>query len=625
MTGLIQRLRKNLISAPVLHWYRKVLPPMSDTEREAIEAGTVWWDAELFSGRPDWDAMRSLAKPVLTAEEQAFLDGPTETLCGMLNDWAIQESGDLPPEIWQFIKDQGFLGMIIPKAYGGLGFSALAHSTVVMKISTRSLPAAVTVMVPNSLGPAELLLEYGTKEQKDHYLPRLAAGEEIPCFALTGPDAGSDAASLPDHGVVCTEEIDGERVLGMRVTWEKRYITLAPVATLMGLAFRLSDPDGLLGDKEDLGITLALVPTDTPGVEIGRRHFPANQVFQNGPTSGTDVFMPLDRVIGGTAYVGQGWRMLMNCLAAGRSISLPAASTGGAKFCARTTGAYARVRKQFRLPIGRFEGVQEALARIAGNAYLLEAARGITAAAVDLGEKPGVLSAIVKYHTTDRMRDTVTDAMDVHGGRAICNGPSNYLANVYYALPVSITVEGANILTRSMIIFGQGAIRCHPWLQQEMAAAHDSDAKAGLDAFDRALFGHLKHQIGILGRSLFHNVSGGEWVPAPDAGGIASHYYKQLGRSSVSFALVAEAALLLLGGGLKRRESLSARLGDVLSEMYLMACALMRFEHDGRPEADEPLLHWCCQSSLYAIQQSLDEILVNFPSRPVAWILRRFV
>ncbi len=625
MAGLFHGLRRQFISAPVLNWYRKVLPPMSDTERDAIEAGTVWWDAELFSGNPDWESMRALARPTLTEEEQAFLDGPTEALCARLDDWEITaERGDLPPDIWQFIKDEGFLGMIIPTAHGGLGFSALAHSAVVMKISTRSLAAAVTVMVPNSLGPAELLLEYGTEAQKKHYLPRLAAGTDIPCFALTGPDAGSDAASLPDRGVVCYGDYNGERVLGMRVSWEKRYITLAPVATIMGLAFRLFDPDGLLGDEEDLGITLALVPTDTPGVEIGRRHFPANQAFQNGPTHGADVFMPMDWIIGGQDYVGQGWRMLMNCLAAGRSISLPSASTGGAKFCARTTGAYARVRKQFRMPVGKFEGVQEALARIAGNAYLLEAARAITAAAVDLGEKPAVLSAVVKYHTTDRLRDTINDAMDVHGGRAICNGPSNYLANVYYALPVSITVEGANILTRSMIIFGQGAIRCHPWLQREMAAAHDPDREAGLDAFDEALFAHLRHQFSIIGRSLFHNATGGEWASAPDAG-IAKHYYKQLGRASASFAVVAEAALVLLGGGLKRRESLSARLGDILSEMYLMACALMRFEHDGRPQADEPLLHWCCQNGLYEIQRRMDEILVNFPSRPMAWALRAIV
>ncbi len=624
MSGFFIGLRKRTISAPLLSWYRKVLPPMSNTEREAIEAGTVWWDADLFSGRPDWEKLRALPRPTLSAEEQAFVDGPTDALCRMLDDWQITRDGDLPPEVWRFIKEKGFLGMIIPKEHGGLGFSALAHSTIVMKISTRSLTAAVTVMVPNSLGPAELLLHYGTDAQKSHFLPRLATGEEIPCFALTGPYAGSDAANLPDHGVVCYEDVDGERVLGMRVTWNKRYITLAPVATIMGLAFRLSDPDGILGGEKDLGITLALVPTDTPGVRIGRRHFPVNQVFMNGPTQGEDVFMPLDWIIGGREQVGQGWRMLMNCLAAGRSISLPAASTGGAKLAARMTGAYARVRKQFRLPVGKFEGVQEALARIAGNTYLLDAARRITAASIDLGEKPAVLSAIVKYHATERLRLTINDAMDVHGGRGICNGPNNYLANAYFSVPVSITVEGANILTRSMIIFGQGAIRCHPFLMTEMEAAHDPDRKRALANFDKALFAHLAHDAKIAGRALLHNLTGGEWANAPEAG-IAAYYYKQLDRSSASFALVAEAALAILGGALKRKESLSARLGDVLSEMYLMACVLMKFEHDGRPAADEPLVHWCCQNALLAIQQRLDEILVNFPVRPVAWLLRRFI
>jgi acyl-CoA dehydrogenase len=625
MTNPLRAIRKRLISAPVLHLYRKLMPPMSDTEREAIEAGTVWWDAELFAGAPNWAAMRAQRFPKLSAEEQAFLDGPTEALCAMLDDWRIvHELGDLPPEVWRFIREKGFLGMIIPKAFGGLGFSALAHSAVVMKISTRSLAAAVTVMVPNSLGPAELLLEYGDDAQKDHYLPRLARGDEIPCFALTGPFAGSDAAAMPDRGIVCYGDHKGEKVLGMRVSWEKRYITLAPIATIMGLAFRLEDPDGLLGGAEDLGITLALVPTGTPGVEIGRRHFPANQVFHNGPTRGQDVFIPMDWVIGGQDRIGQGWRMLMNCLAAGRSISLPAASTGAAKFCARTTGAYARVRKQFRIPIGRFEGVQEALARIAGTAYQLEAMRRATAAAVDLGEKPGVLSAIAKYHATNRMRDTVNDAMDVHGGRGICNGPNNYLANAYYAVPVSITVEGANILTRSMIIFGQGAIRCHPWLQKEMNAAHDQDRARGLELFDRALFGHIGYQMATLFRAVVHNLTGGHFAGALQAGAVTRHY-RQLSRASASFALVAECALVLLGGSLKRKETLSARLGDVLSELYLATCALARFEQDGQPEADRPLLDWCCESALYAIQQSLHATLANFPFRPLAWVLRRIV
>ena len=619
-------LRRMIISRPLRKWTRQVLPAMSDTEREAIEAGTVWWDAELFSGKPDWSVLHAQPKAVLSGEEQAFLNGPVEALCHMIDDWQVNfELQNLPPEVWAFIGDNGFFGMIIPKAYGGLGFSALAHSAVVSKIATRSIVAAVTVMVPNSLGPAELLLHYGTDDQKKYYLPRLARGEELPCFALTGPYAGSDAASLPDHGVVCYQEIDGKKTLGMRVTWEKRYITLGPVATLLGLAFRLSDPDHILGDKEELGITLALVPTDTPGVNIGRRHFPARQAFQNGPNSGKDVFFPMEWVIGGQGGIGQGWRMLMESLSAGRSISLPSLSTGAAKFCARTTGAYARIRKQFRVPIGRFEGVEEALARIAGNAYLLEAARRVTAMAVDQGEKPAVLSAIVKYHATERMRRVVDDALDVHGGRAICDGPSNYLANIYYSIPVSITVEGANILTRSLIIFGQGAIRCHPFLLKEMQAATNPDETQGLADFDQALFGHIGFVFGNLFRALFHNLTGGAWAGAPAGGGPMTPYYRQLSRASASFALVADLALAILGGELKRREMLSARLGDVLSEMYLMSTALKRFEDEERKNEDLPLLRWCCETGLKEIERRMDEILNNFPSRVLGLLLRAVV
>ncbi|MCB2107397.1 MAG: acyl-CoA dehydrogenase, partial [Rhodobacteraceae bacterium] len=455
--------RRRVLTGPLFAWYKRVLPPMSDTEREALEAGTVWWDAELFSGAPDWSKLHAAPKAELNAEEQAFVDGPTDDLCAMLDDWRINfEWRDLPPEVWDFIKEHRFFGMIIPKEHGGLGFSALAHSQVVSKIATRSITAAVTVMVPNSLGPAELLLHYGTDEQRRHYLPRLAKGEDIPCFALTGPYAGSDAASLPDIGIVCKGTYNGKETLGLRGNWEKRYITLGPVATVMGLALQTHDPDHLLGDVDDLGITVALVPTDTPGVEIGRRHYPVHQAFLNGPNKGKDVFIPFDWVIGGQDNVGKGWRMLMDSLAAGRGISLPSLSAGGAKFCARTTGAYGRVRKQFKVPVGKFEGVQEALARIGGRAYMAESMRRLTAIAVDMGEKPSVLSAIAKLHGTDMLRATINDAMDVHGGKGICDGPSNYLANVYHAMPVSITVEGANILTRSLIVFGQGAIRCHP-------------------------------------------------------------------------------------------------------------------------------------------------------------------
>ncbi|HWN30741.1 MAG TPA: acyl-CoA dehydrogenase, partial [Burkholderiales bacterium] len=618
--------RSRLVSEPLLHWFKKALPQVSQTEREALDAGTVWWDGDLFSGKPDWRKLLAVPKPQLTTEEQVFLDGPVEQLCAMLDEWRItHELYDLPPEVWQFIKDQGFLGMIIPRQYGGKGFSALAHSAVITKLASRSGTATVSVMVPNSLGPAELLLHYGTEEQKNHYLPRLARGQEIPCFALTGPEAGSDAGSIPDYGIVCRSEFHGEQdVLGMRVTWEKRYITLGPVATLLGLAFKLYDPDGLLGGNEEIGITLALIPTGTPGVNIGRRHFPLNAAFQNGPNSGKDVFIPMDWIIGGVERAGHGWRMLMNCLAAGRAISLPASSSGMAKLAARATGAYSRVRVQFKTPIGKFEGVEEALARIGGNTYMMDAARVMTAGAVDLGEKPSVISAIVKYHITERGRQVINDAMDVHGGKGICMGPGNYLARAYQQLPVGITVEGANILTRSMIIFGQGAIRCHPYVLKEIASANEADDEKALREFDAALFGHMRFTLSNAARTLFLGLTGARLARAPVAADTA-RYYRQLTRLSSAFALLADVAMLVLGGALKRKEKLSARLGDVLSLLYLSSAVLKRYEDEGRQRADLPLLHWSLQDALWRMQGALDGILENFPSRVMAWLLRRAV
>jgi len=539
-------------------------------------------------------------------------------LCRMLDDWHITENlHDLPPEVWDFIKSKGFFGMIIPRAYGGLEFSAHGHSSVVMKIATRSISAAVTVMVPNSLGPAQLLLHYGTEEQKNHYLPRLARGEEVPCFALTGPEAGSDAAAMPDRGMVCRQVFEGREQLGIRLDWEKRYITLGPVATVLGLAFKLYDPDHLLGDDEDLGITLALIPTDTPGIEIGSRHFPLNQAFMNGPNRGRDVFIPLDWIIGGKDRIGQGWRMLMECLADGRSISLPALSTGAAKLVARATGAYAAVRTQFKTPIGRFEGVSDVLGRIAAYAYAMDAARGLTTLAIDSGEKPSVASAIVKYHLTERMRRLVDDAMDIHGGRGICMGPRNYLARAYQGMPISITVEGANILTRSLIIFGQGAIRCHPCLLKEMQSAQQGD----LSTFDRAFFDHVGLILGNLSRAVFHALSGARFARAPTDREEA-HFYRQLTRMSAAFAVTAEAALLTLGGALKRKESLSARLGDVLSYLYLASAVLKRFEDQGRQQADWPLVEWSLDDLLHRMQQRLFEVYDNMPDRLVGRLLR---
>lgn len=616
-------LRQALVSAPLLALFRKILPHMSETERDAIAAGTVWWDAELFSGNPDWKKLLSYPRPQLSAEERAFLDGPVEELCRMVSDWEItHELHDLPPRAWQFIKDNGFLGMIIPKQYGGLGFSALGHSEVVMKLSTRSGTVAVSVMVPNSLGPAELLLHYGTEQQKNHYLPRLAKGLEIPCFALTSPEAGSDAGAIPDFGVVCRGEWQGRRdVLGIRLTWEKRYITLGPIATLLGLAFRLYDPDHLLGDKDDIGITLGLIPTDTPGVHIGRRHLPLNAAFMNGPNWGKDVFVPIDYVIGGIEYAGEGWKMLMNCLAAGRSISLPALSAATGKMGALTTGAYGRVRQQFRVSIGRMEGVEEAIARIGGNAYIMEAARVMTAGAVDLGEKPSVISAIVKYHLTERARQVINDAMDVHAGKGICMGPNNYLARAYQQTPIAITVEGANILTRSLIIFGQGAIRSHPYVLKEMLATSEPDRGKAVLALDEAFFGHLAFVASNKARAFWMGLTAARLTGAPGDRHVR-RYYQQITRLSAAFAWTADVAMFTLGGGLKRRERLSARLGDILSNLYLASAALKRYEDEGRPAEDLPLVHWAVRDALARAEEAFYGLFANLPSRFLAWLLR---
>ena len=623
----VRPVRRALLSAPIFNLYRKVLPQMSDTERDALEAGTVWWEGELFRGRPDWKRMLAYPRPRLTDEEQHFLDHQAEEACRMVNDWNItQERFDLPPEVLDYLKRSGFLGMIIPKEYGGLAFSAYAHSEIVTKLSTRSSALAVSVMVPNSLGPAELLLHYGTEEQKNHYLPRLARGEEVPAFALTSPWAGSDAAAIPDSGIVCKGEWQGREVIGMRVSWDKRYITLAPVCTLLGLAFRLYDPDGLLGGRKDIGITCALVPHDHPGVDTGRRHFPLNAMFMNGPTRGQDVFMPLDFIIGGPAMAGQGWRMLMECLAAGRSISLPSSNTGMSKLTARAVGGYARVRSQFRTPVGKFEGVEEALARIGGHTYMMDAARSMTAGAVDLGEKPSVVSAIVKYHVTERARQVVNDGMDVIGGKGICLGPSNFLGRAYQQIPIGITVEGANILTRSLIIFGQGAIRCHPYVLAEMQAAQSPDRKRGLDDFDAAFWGHAGFVVRNTFRALGTSLTGARFAAVnADVSPAMKRYYQLLGRYSAAFAMLADTSMLVLGGSLKRRERLSARLGDVLSQMYLISATLKRFEDEGRQDADAPLAHWSIQDALCKLQDAFDGVLDNFPNRAVAWIIRRIV
>ncbi|KAB8312994.1 acyl-CoA dehydrogenase [Erwinia endophytica] len=611
-------IRRKWLSKPLLRVFQQVMPPMSRTEKEAIEAGTTWWEGELFHGTPDWQKLHNYPQPRLTAEEQAFLEGPVAEACRLANDFQItHEMADLPPELWRLLKEHRFFAMIIKKEYGGLEFSAWAQTCVLQKLAGVSGILAITVGVPNSLGPGELLQHYGTPEQKDHYLPRLARGQEIPCFALTSPEAGSDAGAIPDTGVVCMGEWQGQQVLGMRLNWNKRYITLAPIATVLGLAFKLFDPEHLLGEIEDLGITCALIPTQTPGVEMGKRHFPLNIPFQNGPTRGKDIFVPIDYIIGGPRMAGQGWRMLVECLSVGRGITLPANSTGSLKSIALAIGAYAHIRRQFHLPIGKMEGIEEPLARIAGNAYVMDAAASLITYGIVMGEKPAVLSAIVKYHCTHRGQRAIIDAMDIAGGKGIMLGGSNFLARAYQGAPIAITVEGANILTRSMIIFGQGAIRCHPYLLTEMESTQNHD----LVAFDKALFRHIGHIGSNNLRSLWLGLTSGRTSKAPthDA---TRRYYQHLNRLSANLALLADIAMALLGGDLKRRERISARLGDVLSQLYLASATLKRYEDEGRNEADLPLLHWGVQDALHQAEIAIDDLLRNFPNRVVAALLR---
>ena len=626
LTGLwllnIRPLRKALITRPFMKAYLKLLPSMSQTEREALEAGTVWWDGELFTGAPKWSKLLSARAPQLSAEEQAFVDGPCEELCRMLDDWNItHERGDLPPQVWDYLKSRGFFAMIIPKKYGGLEFSAYAHSCVLAKIASRSTTASSTVAVPNSLGPAELLNHYGTEEQKNYYLPRLARGEVVPCFALTGPRAGSDAASIPDTGVVCRGHWQGREVIGIRLNFSKRYITLAPIATVVGLAFRMFDPEKLLGGKTDIGITCALIPRGTPGITIGRRHFPVNIPFQNGPIQGKDVFVPLDAIIGGVKMAGSGWRMLVEQLSVGRCISLPSNATGGAKAGTWATGAYARIRRQFNMPVGKFEGVESVIARMVGLTYTMDAARSVTAGAIDGGEKPSVPSAMLKYHVTEMARQVANDAMDVHGGKGICLGPKNYLARGYEVVPVAITVEGANLLTRSLIIFGQGAIRCHPFVLKEMTAARNPDRKKGVDDFDKALFGHIGFTISNAVRSVIMALTHARFTQRPVQGPVG-RYYQHIVRFSASFAFAVDVAMLTLGGYLKKKENLSARLGDVLSCMYLASMVLKHHENQGRPAEDVPIVEWACRNLLYHAQEQLYGFVRNFPNRFLGGVMR---
>ena len=622
---LADDLRKDKITRPVFKMFKSVLPPMNQTEREALEAGDVWWDGELFKGNPDWQQLHNYPKPELTAEEQSFLDNEVETVCEMVSDWDINfKDKDLPAEAWDYLKKEGFWGLMIPKKYGGKEFSALAHSAIVTKLSTRSGVLGVSTMVPNSLGPAELLYHYGTDEQKNHYLPRLAKGEDIPCFALTAPTAGSDAGAIPDSGIVCKGEFEGKEVVGIRLNWNKRYITLAPIATVLGLAFKMYDPDGLIGEQEDIGITVALIPTSHPGVEIGERHYPMGQAFMNGPTRGKDVFIPLDWIVGGQEYAGKGWRMLVECLSAGRGISLPSSSAATGKLAYKATGAYSVLREQFKTQIGKFEGVEEALARIAGATYQLEASRIMTAGAVDLGAKPSVITAIAKYHMTEAARDILKDSMDVHGGRGVIMGERNYLSSGYMSMPISITVEGANILTRNLMIFGQGAVRCHPFVFREMQAANNPNEQQGLDEFDSLFFRHIGYGLSNFIRSVSLGLTLGKIVKKP-VSGPTGRYYQQLTRMSSALSLVADLSMAVLGGELKRKERLSARLGDVLSYLYLSSTVLKFYEDSGRKESDLPYVQWNLENNLHLMQRALNEFFDNLRPAWLGKVLRRVV
>ena len=618
-------LRLDKLSRPLLGWVRSRLPKLSPTEQEALNSGSVDWDGELFSGQPEWNKLLDAAPAHLTSEEQAFLDGPVEELCQMLDDWQItHEDYDLPDKVWKFIRSKGFFGLVIPKEDGGLGFSNTAHSEIVMKISTRSVSAAVTVMVPNSLGPGELLMHYGTDEQKQHYLPRLAGGEEIPCFALTSPVAGSDAGAIPDKGIVCKGEWNGKEVLGLKVTWNKRYITLAPVATLIGLAIKVYDPEHLLGEQDEIGVTCVMVPRDTDGVHAGARHLPMNTVFMNGPTWGTEVFIPMEQVIGGQDMLGKGWKMLLECLSIGRSISLPALGTGAGKLASLATGSYAYTREQFGRSISQFEGVQEALEPIAGYTYMMDAARLLTAGMLDRGVRPSVPSAVLKYRNTDLMREVINHAMDVVAGRGVITGPRNFLARAYQAVPIGITVEGANILTRSLMVFGQGAIRCHPFIVEEIEAAGMEDQDQAAKKFDGIFYRHLAHTTRNALRAFVLGLSKGWLESAPRQGDIQK-YYRQLGRFSAAFALMTDVTLLTVGGGLKARQRLSGRMADCLVQLYYATAVIKQWHEEGYPDDQRDLVEWCLQTCLHDLQDSMREAIINFPVPALRWPLRLLV
>lgn len=624
----LNRFIRRFISGTIFKIFKKVIPPISSTEQMAIDAGTVWWDGDLFSGKPDFNKLINFPDPKLTKEEKDFINGPLDDLCKQIDDWQIvHELKDLPKSVWKKMKDIGLFGLIIKKKYGGLEFSNYAHAKIVMKIASRGTTAGVSVMVPNSLGPGELLQHYGTEKQKNYYLPRLAKGIEIPCFALTSPFAGSDAGSIPDYGIVCkgdfkdplTDKLEKD-ILGIKISWEKRWITLAPIATILGLAFKMFDPDGLIGNKKDIGITCALIPVSVKGVNIGRRHYPTGSVFQNGPTWGSEVFVPLDYIIGGLKQAGNGWKMLIECLTVGRCISLPSVSLSGGKISSYTTSLYSVIRDQFKISIGKFEGVNEAIARIGAYTYQMESAQDLALSALDSGELPSVISSILKYNNTEKLRKAILDAMDVHGGKTVVDGPRNYLLSIFQTIPVAITVEGANILTRCLMIFGQGAIRCHPYVLKEIQSAFNND----LNSFDKLLFSHLHFILSNIFRSFWLSLTNGFFVKAPKKNA-TSKYYKLLARLCANFALLVDSTMGTLGGSLKFREKLSGKLADTISNLYIASSVLKRFQRDGYINEDIDLMSFSVQLALYDAENSMYLLLQNLPNRFIAFLLKVLV
>lgn len=621
---LFAPLRFNLITKPAYKTLANSMPSISTTEQEALEAGTSWWEKELFMGAPDWSQFEKYPYPTLSEEEQSFIDNEVELLCSMLDEWEIHHHlKDLPPEVWQFIKEKGFLGLIIPKSFGGKEFSSFAQSRIMSKIASRSLTTAVSCMVPNSLGPGELLMHYGTDAQKQQYLPGLAKGEEIPCFGLTSPEAGSDAGAIPDSGVVCYGEHEGAQVLGLRMNFSKRWITLAPIATVVGLAFKLYDPEGLLGDKNktEYGITCALIPASHAGVKIGARHFPGSP-FMNGTVEGEDVFIPIDWIIGGQENAGKGWRMLMECLGVGRGISLPALATAAGEMSYLTIGAFAKIRQQFNISVGKFEGVQEATSEIASDAYMLEAFRYLVTCGLNQGGTPAVMTAMAKYYATETMRKVVNHGMDIAGGRAIQLGPRNFLALTYQAIPIAITVEGANILTRSLMIFGQGSMRCHPYLFEELQLLQSEDKNGSVKKFDDLLFKHLAYTFNRGAKSFAYGWTGGSNDAPQSVDQFTASYYKTINRFSANFALVSDMSLGLLAGDLKRKEMLSGRLADIHAHLFISTAILKFYEAGQKTEAEQLHAKLALQKAFLNIQEAFWGLFENFPTKLPAALVK---